>query len=171
MKLMKKACCSKDGTGARVIDGSLVLSYPNASEPVVWRMNLAQAKEAGFEIKEAAGKFKLVQKSGVEVQDIASFNTRESAVNALMDVSNALQGGRKAANDSGPMKTETAQWLIAIVGVLIVIGLFGYLSNIAPVEGGPGAATTTASSTTSTPTDPEKSSGVPVSADDFLKGQ
>lgn len=167
---MKKACCSKNNSGARVVDGSLVLSFPDASEPVVWRMNLAQAQEAGFEIKQDKSKFKLIQKSSGSEQDIASFDTRESAVDALMEVSSALQGGRKAANDAGPMKSETAQWLIAIAGVLIVIGLFAYLSNIAPKDSTPAAGTSTAAST-QTSVDPEKSSGVAVSADDFLKGQ
>lgn len=169
--MMKKSCCHKHhNPAARVVDGSLVLSFPDASEPVVWRMNLAQASEAGFEIKEARGKFKLVQKSGADTQDIANFDTRDSAVAALMDVSNALQGGAHgvAANDAhGPAKNEAAQWLIAIVGVLVVFGLFAYLSRIAPVDISPVDAATQQTSSGET----GGSNGVPLSADEFLRGQ
>lgn len=173
MTIAKKSCCHKHSSAAaRIVDGSLVLSFPDAAEPVVWRMDLAQAKEAGFEIKEARGKFKLIQKSGNETQDIASFDDRERAVAALMDVSNALQGGThspKAANDTGRAAgNEAVQWLIAIAGVLIVIGLFMYLSRIAPVDSGPAAPQSQASSVDGADGD---TNGVPLSADEFLRGQ
>ena len=163
----------KNDADVRVIDGSLVLSFPNAAEPVVWRMNLAQAKEAGFEVRESKGLFRLVQKSGADTQDIAAFDTRETAVDALMQVSSALQGGRKPANDiGGALKGEGVQWIVAIAGVLIVAGLFFYLTQITPVESNLTAGSTGATQTsTATSADPQSSSGVPVSADDFLKGQ
>ena len=174
MKAKKSCCHTHSAPAACVVDGSLVLSFPDAAEPVVWRMDLAQAKEAGFEIKEARGKFKLIQKSGSETQDIASFDERDHAVAALMDVSNALQGGghkhtHAAANDTGRTAgSEAVQWLIAIAGVLIVIGLFMYLSRIAPVDSGPVAASSQTSSTDGTDGD---TNGVPLSADEFLRGQ
>lgn len=162
----------KNNADVRVIDGSLVLSFPHAAEPVVWRMNLSQAKEAGFEIREAKGKFLLVQKSGGETNDIAAFDSRGDAVDALMRVSNALQGGRAPANDigNGVLKSEGVQWAIAIGGVIIVAALFFYLTRITPVESNltaTGASPTSAEAST----DPQSSTGVPVSADDFLKGQ
>lgn len=164
----------KNNADVRVIDGSLVLSFPHAAEPVVWRMNLAQAKEAGFEIREAKGKFQLMQKSGGQSNDIATFDSRGDAVDALMRVSNALQGGRAPANDTaaGLMKNEGVQWAIAIVGVIVVASLFFYLTRVTPVESDLTAGASTASSTgASSSSDPQTSTGVPVSADDFLRGQ
>lgn len=161
---------TKNQHGAQVIDGSLVLSFPHAAEPVVWRMNLAQAKEAGFEIREGKGKFRLVQKSGSVENDIAAFDTREGAVDALMQVSAAL-AGRAAANDKGnaSLQSEKVQWIVAIVGVVAVISMFIYLTSITPVE----STLTPASGGTqaSAPADPQSSNGVPVSAEDFLRGQ
>lgn len=166
---------SKKNNDVSVVDGSLVLSFPQAAEPVVWRMNLTQAKEAGFEIREAKGKFQLVQKSGADAQSIAAFDTRDSAVDALMQVSAALQGGRTPANDRmGRISaSERTQWIIAIVGVLVVIALFYSLARVAPTEttlaASPAAGTTQDSAATSA--DPQSASGVPVSADDFLRGE
>ncbi len=168
---------NKKQTGVSIVDGSLVLSFPHAAEPVVWRMNLAQAKEAGFEIRETKGKFRLVQKSMAGEQDIAAFDTRDSAVDALMQVSAALQGGRAAANDSGTLTaSERTQWIIAIVGVLTVVSLFFYLTSITPVEnnlqgGATAAASGATQTTTAAPADPQSSNGVAVSADDFLRGE
>lgn len=162
----------KNNADVRVIDGSLVLSFPHAAEPVVWRMNLSQAKEAGFEIREAKGKFHLVQKSGGDSNDIAAFDSRGDAVDALMRVSTALQGGRAPANDigGGMLHREGVQWAIAIAGVIIVASLFFYLARITPTNSDLSAgATNTAAS--AAPSDPQTDTGVPVSADDFLRGQ
>lgn len=162
----------KNNADVRVIDGSLVLSFPHAAEPVVWRMNLSQAKEAGFEIREAKGKFLLVQKSGGDTNDIAAFDSRGDAVDALMRVSSALQGGRAPANDigGGLLKNESVQWAIAIAGVIIVAALFYFAAHMSPT-GSDLAATGASPASAEANADPQTSTGVPVSADDFLKGQ
>lgn len=168
MILAKKLCCGKD-TQVKIVDDSLVLSFPDALEPVVWRMQLSHAKQAGFEIRENDGKFQLIRKDGQDVETIAGFQDREHAVGALMDISGALQGGGKkgSAAASGGARHETVQWLIAIVGVVVVGLMFLYLSRIAPVD----SQAMVSASSTETAGDPTTSSGVPVSADAYLRGE
>ena len=49
---------------ANVVDNSLVLSLPNALNPVVWRMELAKAKMSAIEIREdKIGDFALILKN------------------------------------------------------------------------------------------------------------
>lgn len=170
MILSKLSCCAKNPQ-VKVVDDSLVLSFPEALEPVVWRMQLSHAKQAGFEIRENQGKFQLIRKDGKDVEEIAGFQDRGSAVGALMDISNALQGGgRHKGGAASGGRHEAIQWLIAVAGVVIVGLMFLYLGKIAPVEPqGLASASTAASQAASG--DPATSSGVPVSADDFLKGQ
>ena len=156
--------------------GSLVLSLPNALEPVVWQMDIKQAKAAGFTVKESVpGKWALVKKSpdNTETQ-IALFETKDDAMNILMDVSEGLQGGSKGthnckhhAQEPHSNVTELKKWGIAAGGVIIVIGLFFYLASIVPQSTEPFMNEASIQTNASTP----NATGVPVSADAFLSSQ
>jgi len=88
---------------AKVIDGILVLSLPDAVTPVVWQMELGQSKSSALEIRKSDdGLFVLTLKTTrQDVQDIASYENRDRAIKALLVVSSAMekaQGQLKAAN-------------------------------------------------------------------------
>ena len=195
---------------AEVVDNHLILSLPNAAEPVVWRMALDKIGTAAFEVKQDGNseitKLILNPKKGT-AEIIAPFNNKNDAVHALMATSNALQktpsrtavAKQSSINKENTNKentdkentdkentnkentgsyaeplpqqtasknTEIQKWMIAVLGAFIVIGLYYYLTTLIP--------TTTVGfdnqSTAGLTTPPQQSTGVPVSADDFLSG-
>lgn len=181
----------------QVTDGHLLLSFPDAMEPVVWRMELDKIGTASFEVKQddEAGTAKLVlkpKKGTAEV--IAPFSSKEEAVEALLIASNALQNAKPQATiisdtTKQPAKKvdeqyvrqyedvshrpaenqnqEATKWLLAVFGAIFVIGLYYYLTTLIP-ERIPNINNQTATSINSS--DPTNATGVPVSADDFLGG-
>lgn len=78
---------------ASVVDGKLILSFPEAITPIVWQMDLADAKSSSFEVTQEEGTFALVtKKQGAAKKDvIAPFHNKEDAVTALMATSSALE--------------------------------------------------------------------------------
>ncbi|MCB1529459.1 MAG: hypothetical protein H6853_00830 [Rhodospirillales bacterium] len=187
----------KHQSTASVSGECLVLSLPGAIDPVVWRMELSQVKSSAFEIHEREnGRHILCMKNSAgQHEDIAPFFNREDAVQALICVSSALQNAAQhnitvpvAANTQGPKegakiaggaaeipppvqrsshKTEALKWLVTAVGVIVVLGLFFYLSSLTPQSSGVFSAEQTANSGRE---DEGSSTGVPVSASDFLNG-
>lgn len=172
---------------ASVVDGTLILSFPDAISPVVWRLELGQAKASALEVREAEdGTFTLLLKTPRgDVNTIASFAARGRAVAALMAVGRAMQQAHgqiyPAANDSEPYnpsllpvpsskrnkaaKQKSKSGWGALIAVLLIIVLIGVLLNMGPqpISG----TSPTGAVITSNPA--KESSGVPVSADDFLK--
>lgn len=178
---------------AEVVDGHLILSLPHAKEPVVWRMALDQIGTAAFEVKhdDATGATKLILKPKKGTAEIiAPFENKDEAVDALMVASNAMQTARpqhttimttshdsengKSSEkiqtryqDSSNENKDSQKWVIALFGAIVVVGLYFYLTTLMPetVVGfenqNTGAPIATA---------PQQSTGVPVSADDFLGG-
>lgn len=178
-------------SSAEVNDNHLVLSFPDAKEPVIWRMALKDIGTAIFEVKQdkdgEQAKLVLKPKKGT-AEIIAAFHTKKDAVDALVMASKALQHGHnqdmheqkkvivqsaKTANDSHETviinptgnKSEAHKWLIALIGAGLVIGLYYYLTTLIPVDTNTGNIEAVA---TSTPADPAEATGVPVSADAFL---
>lgn len=178
---------SSSHSSARVVDGKLILSLPHALTPVVWQMDMTQAKASALEVRENGGKntFSLILKTPRgEDTEIAPFETRAQAVEALMSVARALEnaqgqirpfpettglGGGEAAYR--PAKSRSlGKWVAGILSVLLLLILVNIWGSLLPrdPEGVSGR-----------PIDPvsldsapaAKSSGVPVSADDFLNGQ
>jgi hypothetical protein len=168
---------------ASVVDGTLILSLPDAISPVVWRLELGQAKASALEVREDEnGTFTLTLKTPRgDINTIASFVSRGRAVAALMEVGRAMQQAHgqiyPAANDSEPynpallpvptLKRKRAQpqaskggWG-ALVAILLIITLGYFLLNMGPNTIRSGSSSITASTATA--------SGVPVSADDFFK--
>lgn len=178
---LKKSAPSS--ASAEVVKDHLVLSLPHALEPIVWRMALDKIGTAAFEVKQKAKTthyiLVLKPKSGA-VEIIAPFETKEGAVEALISASTALQQGESVPsqkNKRDPQskidKTETRNksksqnWAIAVLGAIIVLGLFYYLTTLIPTEISPSSINNSASNIVNTPQD---TTGVPVSADDFLNG-
>lgn len=187
----------KHQSTASVSGECLVLSLPGAIDPIVWRMELSQVKSSAFEIHEReTGRYILCLKNSTgKHEDIAPFFTKEDAVQALICVSSALQNAAQnnitvplaantqsskesakiagstseippAAQKSSP-KTEAAKWLITAVGVIVVLGLFFYLSSLTPKSSGTFSSEQMSDSSLE---NEGSATGVPVSASDFLNG-
>ena len=157
---------------------ALVLSLPEAVEPVVWRMNLKEAKAAGFSVKQDKKNWVFIKRdsSGAE-SAIALFEDKDQAMNILMRVSDLLQDGYESQKQKGTTTSKTPQgffyseagkWTVAIGGVLGVIALFMILASITPQTADPFSGTDVSLSEN---IDPSSATGVPVSADAFLSGQ
>lgn len=179
--LWKKTGDAYEST-AKVVDGNLILSLPDAINPIVWRMELGSVKASALEVKAHStdGTYLLSLKTPKgEVHDIAPFHTRDLAVRALMRVSSALQGAHgkiapvtlvTASAAAQPVKTDKSdasamKWLLALGGVLAVIFLFAYSSSLTPKS--KTSANVEASGDMATSKEP---SGVPQSADELLRG-
>lgn len=188
----KKLIGQLSTSSAEVIDNHLVLSFPEAIEPIVWRMSLDKIGSASFEVKQDSNseqtKLILKPKKGT-TEIIACFSTKKEAVEALMVSSKALQHSSSTPPSSHQEKvivqnsqdpneshetvvikktsptSEKQKWFIALLGALIVIGLYYYLISLIPETiqdfNNPASATSISSN-------PTESTGVPVSADDFL---
>lgn len=170
-------------SSAKIVDGNLILSLPDAINPVVWRMELGSVKSSALEVRQGGenGPHLLSLKTPKgDVHDIAPYAAREDAVRALMRVSAALQNAQgkispaaasaavAAGASPAPAQAENGgmKWLLALGGVLAVIFLFAYISGSAPrppVTGAPMADTATTTGGV-----PNAESGVPQSADDLL---
>jgi hypothetical protein len=178
--MLRKFC--KNSSGVKVVDGKLILSFPQATRPVLWHMDLGQTKTCSFEIregeKEGDGFSLIMKKEGDQAQEIASFNDPDTATEALISVGSALeknrgfipapamgQEGYGASQGGGALK-----FIGTIAGVIILLFLIGSLMSLAPK-----APQSIRSATTSDISAKAKSAsetvGAPVSADDFLMGR
>lgn len=168
------------GASASVVDGKLILSFPSALTPVVWQMDLSTAKASALEVQEKNGGYALVLKTPKgENLDIAPFDDRSKAVQGLMAASNALENAYghihpANSNKSDGYKTsyrkqKKGHLLPVIMSVLAVFLLF-LLWSAASLQA-PQQYQQTSNLVESGNNDAATSSGVPVSADDFLKGR
>lgn len=173
---------------AKVVDGTLILSLPDAISPVVWRMELGHAKSSAIEVREQDnGTFMLTLKTPKgDVNDIAPYDSRAKAVTALVAISRAMEhahGEIHPANAAGvpadaPVRrvkgeSRSGSLLTGIAGLVIVGILIAVLMRMYPMPAGidpaagqaGGAPSAAAAYMNSTP------AGEPVSADDFLSRQ
>lgn len=171
----------KLASSAEVIDKHLILSLPNAIEPVVWRMALDKIGTASFEVKPVKSsdtyKLTLKPKKGT-AEIIAPFADKDQAMKALLDASSAMQRPEQktttAQDNNAPCPTPAQakkqgsnKWLFLFLGFLAVIGLYAYMLKQAPntiKDFGNNQATTPSS------LQEQDGVGVPLSADDFLNG-
>ncbi len=161
---------------AKIVGEKIVLSLPNATTPVVWQMDLNAAQSASFTVQEDKKKktFNLVlKKDDGAIEDIAPFDTKDTAVAVLMDTADALQNANNnipeiavgAAMQSSANSDKKNDRIGALLAFALVIVLFGIwlisASNNPPLqEIAQGSETSIAAGTSE--------SGVAVSADDFL---
>lgn len=175
---------SQSDAKASVVDGKLVLSLPDALAPIVWQMDLAQAKASALEVLHDENTdrhlLKLKTPKG-EVIEIAVFASRSQAVHGLMAASEALSNahglirpvpnaGEEGQTVKAPKSTKARnkKWLGAVLSLAILFVLFTIWSSMIPKQiNSSGAYAPTAS--TAGPASPQTSSGVPVSADAFLQ--
>lgn len=186
MQKKKSSSVKAEVSDVNIVDGKLIMSFPHADIPVVWQMDLDLARTSSIEVQEDKKRkgFTLVFKSdSSEAKDIATFTEKQDAVNALMDASRALQSAhgkirpvvqitnsglvqaqQSGAKNANSRKSSIPGFLLAIALVLVLLLIWG-ISSVAPLDRTPAPESTSSgiSGTTS------GASGVPVSADDFLK--
>ncbi len=168
---------------AKVIDGVLIISLPDAVTPVVWQMELGQSKSSALEIRTANDNhFILTLKTPrQDVLDIAAYDNRDMAIKALLVISQAMekaQGQLKspATPYSYPVPAVTAYGFQRSIGsvfkkifkilamtaaAIISLGLilFVIMTLFSLIQGMTGASTGTAAG------------NGPVSADEFLENR
>lgn len=184
---MKNALHSFQGShksSAKVVDGKLILSFPGALKPVVWQMDFSHVKASALEVQENKdeGIYTLTLKTPKgENVDIAPFAKKEHAVSGLMAASKALEGAqgkiRPAASsgkaDDGGGQTvvvtgakSSGRWTAPLLGVVMLLLLVFVWSLLAPQS--PSSVGRAGGSAAGSGPD---AAGVPMSADDFLRGQ
>lgn len=187
------SAAKKDKTfNVTIVDGKLILSLPDACDPVVWQMDLEKAQSAAFSVKENKKdkRFALVLRSDQGAsEDIAEFEDKASAVDVLMETSSVMQGAHGrikgggaaldvqkshvAAASRGSGGSDKAGAVLAVILVVILLGIWAMSASIPDKIGGAAVAGSSASSSgsASAPTSARESSGVAVSADDFLSNR
>lgn len=173
---------------AKVVDGSLILSLPDAVTPVVWRMELVHAKASAIEVREQdGGTYMLTLKTPKgDVNDIAAYTSRAKAVEALIAVSDAMENahGQMApapmatvASDASPAQRTTRKQkgsspagsiLTGIIGLALVIMLIGLLMKLNPMPTGIAPAN---ADMTGIAAEGPSTAGQAMSADDFLRSR
>lgn len=163
-------------TSANIADGHLVLSLLDAQDPKVWRMALDKIGTATFELKSEKDsettKLVLKPKKGT-AEIIATFNTKNDAFNALTVASDALNYKQTATKEKLENPTTSAQttntssskkWVLLLMGFVTVILLYVYMTSLIP------QTTVGFEQNTTSSTQPNNNSttGVPLSADEFL---
>ncbi len=184
MKKLIQTVTGGYSSSAKVVDGTLILSLPDATSPVVWQMDLGQVRASALEVREKeGGSFVLTLKTPRgDVNDIAPFATRAQAVKALMVAAQALEQGRGqirpggiANDDSGASAASPGKksgrggkWLAALAGGILLLIIFNVLLGQAPKKTtfGAGGKTEAAGPDTA-----QGAVGVPLSADEFLRGR
>ncbi len=166
---------------AKVVDGKLILSLLGAHKPILWQMDLGDAKASALEVSEKNKSHILVLRTAKgENLDIAVFETQGSAVQALKAASKAMesaQGQIKPANNHsddnraaacGSKKTPLIIKLV--MGVFMLAG-FVFLGSLALAFLSSAPMQQRAMQTTSTPQAAQSQIGIPMSADDFLRAR
>ena len=166
---------------AKIVDGILVLTLPDALRPVVWQMELGQTKTSAVEVREQNdGSFILMLKTArQDVQEIAPYASRELAVRALLTLSKAMEAGqgrlRSANNNLNPNhlpalipQTEEGRSKVGrmVIGLIVILGLIFLFTRMTP------PAPTTSFSQDSAPVAAAPAKiGEPQSAEDYLNAQ
>lgn len=161
---------SRTNASAKVVDGSLIITLPDAKNPVVWRMALGETRAAALEVIARGDEHVLILKTPKgSSTDIAPFDKREQASDALMAVARAMEqaeGRIKPASGASlpvpPKREKTWKWLIPLALILAALFFFSQTASMtAPV----GTANTAGKAGGGA-----NDIGVPLSADSFLSG-
>lgn len=169
---------------ANINDGYLIITLTKSITPVVWRLELEKAKVAAFEVLKKDKKHALTIKvASKSVEVIGTFKDQESALEALLAISEALQKApQKPKTITNPVPVSTVEQstpattpqntnnknnrtAIALLATCLVLILFYYYwGRTIPT------AQTFETQSIVDNTNPANQTGVAVSADDLLKG-
>ncbi len=167
-----------------IIGSKLIVSLPNAQMPVVWQTDLEQAQSSSFTIKEdkKAKIFILISKmQDGTVNEIANFSDKQESVDILMEISNTLQNIHAQINMTVAAAPTTSQTLhdqqksgardnkigaaiaLSLIAVLLIIWIMSASNNLNTTKENGNNNISSANT--------RSSSGVAVSADDFLSNR
>lgn len=174
----------KTNSSVKIVGGKLILSLPDAMEPVVWQMDLEQAQSAALTVKEnkKAKSFSLVLKvQGGKTEEIAPFADKQSAMDVLMETSEVLQNAQENIHKHAPAavaqtsasKGEKGDKLGAfLAAALVIVLIFSWVMlSSAPEKLANAGRSQNNYAGASATGNPRDSAGVPVSADDFLSNR
>lgn len=164
-----------DSPSSAIRNETLVLTLPDAVNPVVWQFDLSSVRASAIEVQahEGLNLLRLKTPRG-EVHDIAAYVDRDRAVAVLSIIHRTLAGdGASNTNSRALVTSDTnaapvsvgaakGNWPLAVCAVIVlVLCLYlGTLMRPPPLPGPAPAATPTA-----------ETIGVPQSADDVLRGR
>ena len=177
---------------ASVAGDRLIMTFPDAVTPVTWQLDLKNANGSAIELEaDKTGAFSLVSKQGQKAkQTIAKFDSRGKAVRALMSTTDAIEKGVKQLSYAQHNAAQAGQvppavivknssvlgsvmkgvlTTLLVVIVLGILGLFGLNFVVSSLNPDREAASQVSSGTVSGQNN--EAVGVPLSADDFLKGR
>jgi len=177
---------------ARVVDGKLILSLPGAINPVVWQMDLHDINASALKVEESSKPkgFKLAfSTSNSDVTDVAIFEEKSQAVEALMAASHALENAHGTIHGIEQAHHEPHKyaahihmahphkqphhkghtWLKVIFVLVLLVALFTVWGNSQPRA--PQSLQSAGDTVSQSQTQSANEAGVPVSADAFLQGR
>lgn len=177
---------------AQIVDGTLILSLPDAISPVVWRMDLSGIKSAAMEIRtdkkegETETYTLTMKATGEKPKDIAPFDTQDKAMNALMAASAAMAHSQTSP-DAAPVasnsnranmsiaaapaqntKNKAGQFLASLIGLAIIGLLLFALTRIGPTNPTNYNTNSDSYGQSGNAGSAQDAAGTPMSADDFL---
>lgn len=184
-------------SSAKVVDGTLILSLPDAVTPTVWRLDLGQVKASAIEVRtQNDGLFILTLKTPKgDIHDIAPFDSRAKAVSALMAVSSAMENAQGqikpmifSANDRPDgqgqrypvpalyRQSTSGSSAGKIAAALVVLVIIGFAATMILGNGPRQYALTAASENAALQGaggsgNAANATGIPMSADDFLRSR
>lgn len=197
MKTLLQSVTGQRRHSANVVDGKLILSFPDAMTPVVWQMDLGKTKASALEVqskqKDTAFTLTLKTPKG-ENLNIATFEERKDAVSALIVTAKALENA--AGHMHAPYSSDTPAnqnkalipydgaayggyyakrrkpfpWLPLLGSIALIVVLLIVWGNLQPMRVGGVSNTTTTPRAAAPQAQPQNTNqaGVPLSADDFL---
>ena len=173
------------GSSAKVADGRLVISMPDAETPVIWIMDLNDAETAVLRLEVDKQGLNVIKKHGGKgvAETVAVYRSRSKAERAMIKASKALENARNTRLHVGPNSQPViirpagrmARIFSFIMSVIVVIILLLYarmslIYNLSATMEQPQISATKMGADSAIPqTPPADTSGVPLSADDFLK--
>ena len=177
---IKSLLTGHHSASAKVADGRLILSLPDAETPVLWVMDLDEAATAVIRLEVDKQGNNILKKYGAKaaVETVAVYHRRKDAENALVKASAALENARntrlRVGPNSQPVIVRPASLISRLFTTFLYIWFVVYLSSalLGMFTGHtiqqPPQNNTTAATTTPDQKDMD-AAGVPLSADDFLK--
>jgi hypothetical protein len=158
---------------AKVADGRLVISLPDAETPAVWILDLAEASTCVLRIESDRQGLYVIKKHGAKgaAETVAVYRDRDAAQNALHRATRALEKARNNRGDRPSRFMRILFWMLTIWFLLYVLNIgrlmVAMVANAFLASPQQTSAQVQGSSQQAAP--PADSAGVPVSADDFLK--
>lgn len=179
---------------AKVADGRLILSLPDAETPVVWVMDLPETGATVLRLETDKQGFYVLRRHGSKAaaETVAVYRDRKAASRALMKATRALEKAREVRSISGPngrpiIIRPASKWsrvITVFLGIWFVCYLSGFDRPILRFLLSPFYGQQTVSAQQLQPQQPldqqqpaapqsgkPPEAGTPMSADDFLRNQ